>query len=154
MILFQRLAISKVITRMTTLVLPGKYENLVKFSEFVRQAAEDAGLDNFSIYQVETAVDEACANIIDHAYGREGKGDIECTCQVAPEELTVILRDWGIPFNPAKIHTPNLNAPLKKRKAHGLGLHFIRQWMDEVNFNFSGETGNVLTMVKRRERPG
>ena len=139
---------------MATLVLPGKYENLVKFSEFVRQSAEDAGLDNFSIYQVETAVDEACTNIIDHAYGREGIGDIECTCLVASDELTVILRDWGKPFNPARIHTPNLLGPLKKRKAHGLGLHFIRQWMDEVSFNFTGETGNVLTMVKRRKRIG
>jgi serine/threonine-protein kinase RsbW len=135
---------------MPTLVLSGSYENLAKFSEFVRQAAEDAGLDNFSIYQVETAVDEACSNIIDHAYGREGKGDIECTCLVASGELTIILRDWGIPFNPKKIRSPNLTAPLKNRKAHGLGLHFIRQWMDEVSFNFSGETGNVLTMVKRR----
>ena len=139
---------------MTTLVLPGKYENLVKFGDFVRQAAEDAGLDNFSIYQVETALDEACSNIIDHAYGQEGKGDIECTCLVVPDQLTIILRDWGKPFDPKKIRTPNLAVPLKKRKAHGLGLHFIRQWMDEVNFSFSNETGNVLTMVKRRERIG
>jgi serine/threonine-protein kinase RsbW len=135
---------------MTTLVLPGKFENLVKISDFVRQAATEAGLDSFAVYQVETAVDEACSNIIEHAYGMEGLGDIECTCQVKPDELTVILRDWGKPFNPAKIRPPNVNAPLKKRQAHGLGLHFIRQWMDEVHFDFTGETGNVLTMVKRK----
>jgi serine/threonine-protein kinase RsbW len=154
MILFQRLEISDKKIRMTKLFLPGKYENLVKISEFVRLAANEAGLDAVSIYQVKTAVEEACANIIEHAYGKENVGDIECTCEVRPDELTVILHDWGKSFNPAKIRPPNLNAPLKKRYAHGLGLLFIRQWMDEVHFNFTAETGNFLTMVKHKEKVG
>ena len=37
--------------------LPGRYENLVKISEFVRLAAQEAGLDSFAIYSVETAVE-------------------------------------------------------------------------------------------------
>ncbi len=139
---------------MTTMVVPGRYENLEKVSEFVRQAAEAAGLDNFGVYQVQTAVDEACTNIIEHAYGKEGLGDIECTCEARPGELTVMLRDWGKPFNPQKIRPPNLNAPLKKRNSHGLGLYFIQQWMDEIYFQFTGETGNLLTMIKRKEKAG
>ena len=139
---------------MATMVVSGRYDNLVKIGDFVRQAAQDAGLDSFSVYQVETAVDEACTNIIEYAYGKEGAGDIECTCQATPSQFVVILRDWGKPFNPRKIHPPNLKAPLKKRQAHGLGLHFIRQWMDEVDFQFTGETGNVLTMVKHKEKTG
>ena len=115
MILSQRLEISDKQICMTKLSLPGKFENLVKISEFVRLAANEAGLDAFSTYQVETAVEEACANIIEHAYGKENVGDIECTYEVKPDELTVILHDWGKPFNPAKIRPPNLNAPLKKR---------------------------------------
>ena len=139
---------------MATVVVPGRYENLEKLSEFVRQSALAAGLDSFAVYQVETAVEEACTNIIEHAYGKEGVGDIECTCEVKHDELTVILRDWGKPFNPQKIRPPNLTAPLKKRHAHGLGLYFIQQWMDEIYFQFTGETGNVLTMVKRKEKTG
>ncbi len=136
------------------MVVPGRYENLEKISEFVRQAAEASGLDNFGVYQVQTAVDEACTNIIEHAYGKEGLGDIECTCESRPGEVTVILRDWGKPFNPQKIRPPNLNAPLKKRNSHGLGLYFIQQWMDEIYFQFTGETGNLLTMIKRKEKTG
>ena len=139
---------------MTTVVVPGRYENLEKVSEFVRQSALAAGLDSFAVYQVETAVDEACTNIIEHAYGKEGVGDIECTCEVKQGELTVVLRDWGKPFNPQKIRPPNLTAPLKKRQSHGLGLYFIQQWMDEIYFQFTGETGNVLTMIKRKEKTG
>lgn len=101
---------------------------------------------------VETAVDEACSNIIEHAYGGEGIGDIEITYQINAKCLTIILRDFGKPFDPSKIPEPQLTAPLEKRKSHGLGLFFIRKMMDEVHFDFSNETGNVLTMVKRKEK--
>ena len=59
---------------MKSITVPGRYENLVKLSEFARQAAQEAGLDSFAIYSVETAVEEACTNIIEHAYGGEGRG--------------------------------------------------------------------------------
>jgi serine/threonine-protein kinase RsbW len=137
---------------MKSITVPGRYENLVKLSEFARQAAQEAGLDSFAIYSVETAVEEACTNIIEHAYGGEGRGNIECVCDVDEKGLTVQLRDHGKPFNPDTIHDPNIKAPLKKRSAHGLGLFIMRKWMDDVQFEFNADTGNVLTMVKRKEK--
>jgi len=137
---------------MATQTFPGIYDNLAKIALFVRQAAEQAGLEPFDIYSVETAVDEACSNIIEHSYKGEGKGDIECTTQVSSEGLTIILRDNGRPFNPKKIPKPRLNVPIEERANHGLGLYFMFQLMDEVHFNFSTGTGNTLTMVKRKEK--
>lgn len=137
---------------MKTITLQGRYENLVKISEFVRQAAQEADLDGFAIYSVETAVEEACANIIEHAYGGEGRGDIECSCEVNETGLVVCLRDRGKPFKPETVHEPNIHSSLKKRQSHGLGLYIMRKWMDEVKFDFSPEKGNVLTMVKHKEK--
>ena len=136
---------------MNTLTLPGRYENLVQIAQFVRQAAESAGFDDFALYSIETAVEEACANIIEHAYGGEDKGDIQVDCQVDENGLTVRLHDHGKPFKPAAVQTPDVKAPLKKRQAHGLGLYMMRKWMDEVDFQFTPEQGNVLTMLKRKE---
>jgi len=137
---------------MKTITLPGRYENLVKISEFIRQAAQDAGLDSFAVYSVETAVDEACSNIIEHAYGGEGHGDIECSCSVEAAGLVIRLRDHGKPFKPQNIHAPDIHAPLKKRPSHGLGIYIMRKWMDDVRFEFSPETGNLVTMIKHLER--
>ena len=66
--------------------------------------------------------------------------------------LTVILQDFGRPFNPKSVREPDIHAPLKLRKEGGLGLFFIRKLMDEVHFDFSKESGNQLTMVKRKEK--
>ena len=140
---------------MARLVIPGRYENLAKIAEFVRQAAAEAGLGDSAVYQVETAVDEACTNIIEHAYGGENLGEIDCTTRVTPDDLTIVLRDNGKPFKLHKIRTPNPNTPLSRRKAHGLGLYIITQWMDEVRFEAVPGNGNTITMVKHvGKKPG
>ncbi len=136
---------------MKKITIAGRYENLVKLADFVRQIAQEAGLDNFAVYSVETAVEEACTNIIEHAYGGEGKGKIECTCMVAENGLTIQLKDKGQPFNPDKIYDPDTKASLYKRESHGLGLFIMRKWMDDVRFEFNPESGNTLTMVKYKE---
>lgn len=135
---------------MKTLTLPGLYKNLAIICEYARQAASEAGLTDKAAYEVETAVDEAFANIIDHAYGGEGKGDIECSCSIDDKGLTIKMRDYGKSFDPSKIKAPNIKAPLNKRKDRGLGLFLIRQWMDVVTFEFTTSQGNLITMVKYR----
>lgn len=111
--------------------------------------AHNAGFEEFTIYSIELAVDEACSNIIEHAYQGEGKGSIRCTCLANDSSFTVILRDRGKSFDPSIITQPNLSQDINEREAHGLGLYFIRQWMDEVHFKTNGPE-NILTMVKNR----
>lgn len=118
----------------------------------IHQAANTAGLDERSIYQVETAVDEACANIIEHAYGGEDQGDITIECLSKPGELTIKLIDQGKPFDPQQVEMPRMNLSLEDRPDRGLGLFFMRRWMDSIHFNFSEKTGNILTMVKKAKR--
>lgn len=134
-----------------TTSFPGRFDSLAAIGEYVTRAAEAAGLDARSVEGVELAVDEACSNIIEHAYGGEGRGDIEVTYRIDGDGLTVLLRDYGRPFNPDGVPEPDLQAPLEERDAGGLGLHFMRQLMDQVRFEFTAGSGNVLTMVKRRE---
>jgi serine/threonine-protein kinase RsbW len=136
-----------------TLIFPGQFDSLALISEFVTRAAEAAGLDARAVYAVQMAVDEACSNIIEHAYGGEGRGTIKCTCRINDDGLTVILLDHGRPFDPTIAPEPNLNASLQDRDAGGLGLYFIRQLMDKVHFEFKPDLGNELTMVKRKETP-
>ncbi len=128
---------------------PGRYENLARIGDFVREIAQEAGFESFAVYSIEMAVDEACTNIIEHAYEGEGKGNIRCTCLVDEDEFKVVITDQGKAFDPSSIPPPNLSKNLEERQAHGLGLHFIRKWMDEVHFLSQG-ADNILTMIKRK----
>ena len=133
-----------------THTFPGQFGSLAAICEFVTRAAEAADLDARAVYAVQMAVDEACTNIIEYAYGGEGRGDIECTCQTNDDGLSIILRDQGSPFDPECIPEPDRDATIQECKIGGLGLYFMRQLMDKVNFEFT-DSGNILTMVKHKE---
>jgi serine/threonine-protein kinase RsbW len=137
---------------MPTAKFPARFESLEKISQFVVQAAREAGFDESAVYAVELAVDEACSNIIEHAYGGEDRGDIQCSYQIAKNNLTITLRDKGRPFNPNNILEPNFGAPIEELQPRGAGLFLMRKLMDEVKFEFEADSGNVLTMVKHREK--
>ncbi|HLF27864.1 MAG TPA: ATP-binding protein [Anaerolineae bacterium] len=139
-----------------TLTVPGRYENLARISDFITQVARDAGFDEDDVFHIQMAVDEACSNIIEHAYGQAGDGDIDLLCRVAENgDLVVEIRDHGQPFDPDQVPFPKIegdNVDLESMKVGGLGLFFMRKLMDEVNFRFDPGAGNHLTMVKRRPR--
>ena len=141
-------------SREQTRTFSAQYENLAAIDQFVADAAERAGFDSCTVYQVQLAVDEACSNIIEHAYGGEGDGIIQCSRRIEDGALTIVLRDYGEPFDPASVPEPDLEAGLEERSEGGLGLYFIFQIMDEVTFNFDAQDGNMLTLVKRKETCG
>jgi serine/threonine-protein kinase RsbW len=131
---------------------PGYYSSLVKIAELVREASEKAGFDSATTYNIELAVDEAVTNIIEHAYGDEGIGDVELEYLIDETGLTIDLRDHGQPFFPEEVETPDIQAPLEKRENHGLGIFLIRQIMDEVHYRFDEAKGNRLTLIKHRDK--
>ena len=133
---------------MKTLTFPGIYSSLVKIGEFVTEAAKSIGFEGFELYKIETAVDEACSNIIEHAYGQEGVGDIIVSVKTDPEKITITLTDFGEPFDPKYVKQPDINADLNDRDDHGLGIYMMKQWMDKVIFD-AQDKKNILTLVKR-----
>jgi len=137
---------------MRTEIFLANCNQLNDMREFVRQAAFDAGLDAKQIYAVQLATDEACTNIIEHAYeGRENE-QIEITCNVQDDGLIIILRDHGKSFDPDAVGEPNLTADLSNRQLGGLGVYMIRRLMDEIHFESSPESGNILTMLKCKSK--
>lgn len=74
---------------------------------------------------------------------------MEITCSSDAGTFTVRVRNWGKVFDPDEVDEPDVDAPLEERTLGGLGLYFIRQFMDEAHYSFDPERGNELVMVKR-----
>jgi len=136
---------------MRTAIFPAHFDQLEPIRQFTGQAAKDFGMTEAEIYAVQLAVDEACTNVIEHAYRGIEKGDIECTCDSDGKEMTILLRDHGRPFDPSTVPAPDLKADLKNRRVGGLGVYLMRRYMDEVRYEQLGESGNLVTLVKRRK---
>ena len=132
-------------------VFPGDFSSLAQIACFVAQATEAAGLSDRAAYAVQMAVDEACSNIIEHAYGGEGVGSIDCTYEVTEDSLIITLRDKGRPFDTTHHTHPHLDVQLEERALGGLGVYLTRQLMDTVDHRYEAGLGNVLTLVKCRQ---
>jgi len=132
-----------------SLKIAGLYKNLAAISDFVTEWARAARLNDRAVYAVQMSVDEACSNIIEHAYTGEGKGEIHLRCDPIDTGLQVTIVDFGRPFSPQLVQAPNLNAPLEDWGEGGLGLFLMQQLMDEITFSFESDR-NVLVMVKKR----
>jgi len=66
--------------------------------------------------------------------------------RISPDEARFVVRDEGPGFDVAAVPTPGDAGTLEPERGRGLSL--MRAFMDELTFN---ETGNEVTMVKRRE---
>lgn len=139
-----------------TLTVPGQFEQLAPISDFITQVARDAGFDEDDVFYIQMAVDEACANIVEHSYGPNDRGEITLKCSSDPDgALRVEIRDTGRSFNPDQIPPPRIDnekGDVDEVQIGGLGLYFIRKLMDEVTFHFDPFSGNRLTLIKRRRK--
>jgi len=135
------------------LTVPGRFEYLAQIADFIEVVARDAGWTDDETYRMQMAVDEACSNIIEHAYGPDGQGDIRLSCCIEDKgDLIISIHDNGKPFDPTEVPEPPIGDDLENLREGGLGLYFMRKLMDEVTFHFDERVGNVLTMVKRRRK--
>jgi serine/threonine-protein kinase RsbW len=126
-------------------------ENVPRVTHIVAQAASNAGFGDQALYQIELAVDEACANVVEHAYPEGESGEMEVSCYLDALRFVIRVRDWGPGFEPGAVDEPDVLAPLEERGLGGLGLFLVRQVMDDMHFRFDPEQGNELLMVKRLE---
>ena len=132
-----------------SLTVDSRLERLGEISDFIEGAASRCGMDEHQVYDVQMAVDEACSNVIEHAYGGKRTGKINLVCEKRGNDFVVTIHDSGKPFNPDQVEQPKTNAPLSERNIGGLGLFFIHKLMDRVKFDFSSGRGNTLTLVKK-----
>lgn len=132
-----------------SLTVNSQFERLAEIGDFITDAACALGLNEEQTYDVQMAVDEACTNIIEHAYHGRPDGTIHIACEKRGNEFVVTIQDFGERFDPRQVRPPRTRAPLSKRRIGGLGLFFMHKLMDRVQFDFESGRGNRLTMVKK-----
>lgn len=112
----------------------------------VRESAKAFGFDENTVMRLVLAVDEACTNIIRHAYKGETHHPIEMDIEARGDTWEVRLRDYGVRCDPSKFKGRELH----EVRPGGLGLHFIREAFDDVVFLPLDERGTLLTLRKKR----
>src|SRR5262245_9118814 len=139
-------------TAEATLNVDARVESLAAVRAFVERACRLTGLDSGSCFDLKLAVDEACANIIDHGYKGRAGGSIRIGCASDENSVRVTIVDWGRAFAPAELPAADVTSDWKERPIGGLGWHLIQQSVDEIDYEPDPAGGNRLTLVKRSRK--
>jgi len=124
--------------------------NLARIAQFVSERALEAGFTESQVFDIQMAVDEACTNVMEHAYGGRPDGQVCVSCHLESDDFVVCVCDSGAPFDPASVPDPDVSSPLEERAIGGLGLFFMQKLMDAVEFSSDPIEGNRVTMRKIR----
>ncbi len=142
--------------RLLRLEFKSRPDRLKLVRAMVGETARACGSGENDVRDIIIAVDEACQNVIRHAYGDDPGGDIILEVVRYPGGIEFLLKDFAETVDPTKIKPRDLD----DIRPGGLGVHFMREVMDEVEFlplpredkeakdkEFVG--GNLLRMLKR-----
>jgi len=137
-------------SRQFRLKLPADTQNLDIIRKFVAGIAENMGFSEEEIYKIELAVDEACSNVVKHAYMTNTKQEHIINIEVKEKnsEIEIIISDKGKGFDPKKVKRPELEEYMRKMKRGGLGIYLIKELMDKVSFQIKSGVRNEVRMVK------
>jgi sigma-B regulation protein RsbU (phosphoserine phosphatase) len=126
--------------------VPAKPDRLCVVRALVRVAVQTAGCSEQVCEKLVIAVNEACMNVIQHAYKDGESGEIVLEILNNGVQLLFRLTDFAAPVDLEAI----VPRDLEDVRPGGLGVHFIREIMDGVEMgHLEGTTGNYIEMIKR-----
>lgn len=131
------------------LTVAADLDNLQQIMNAISSVMNANGFGPQEVFEVQLAVEEACTNIIRHAY-EDGAGLIYITIIAEKDELKISIEDDGPQFDPTEHMTmrrreqDDIHGPVG-----GWGIDLIRAVMDGMSYRRSLDR-NVLNLVKRR----
>lgn len=135
------------------LVLPADARLLPRTRRAIAEYLAEIGADDEHVDDVILALDEACANVIRHAFPDSPDGSFRLVAEICDDDVRMSVEDDGVGFSPETI---DLRHGFDNEGAtSGRGLDIIRQVMTSVEVRSPTESGagTRLLMTKRLREP-
>lgn len=109
------------------------------YSALIRGIAETLGFTEKEIGHLDLINEEACLNVIEHAYEGDESSYFDIILEKRPGKFVLSVEDRGLPIDWGKI---------ERGEGIGLGLKIIKAYVDEIRFVNLGKEGKRIEYVK------
>ena len=130
------------------IIISNKLEQISRITQFIEEIGMSLQLPPELTMGINLAIEEAVNNIIKHGYPEGQFGEIILRVSFAPEELTFLIIDEGVPFDLSRIKEQEAPLDVEQQLTEGLGLFLIRRTMDTVNYTTIASQ-NYLALTKK-----
>lgn len=120
---------------------------LEKVNQFVEEIGEELGLDMELQMNLNLVMEEMVSNVIFYAYPEGTPEEIELTAESNGKELTFVLSDHGVEFDPTAKDDADPDVNPMDRDIGGMGIYIVKNIMNKVTYQRL-EGKNLLTMKK------
>ena len=121
---------------------------MMRVAEFMESVCDELQLDMHVAMKLQVAMEEMVTNVIFYAYPEGTTADISLTAESDDHEVTFVLSDSGMPFDPTAKEDADTETNPMDREQGGMGILIVKNIMNEVSYQRLGET-NQLTMKKK-----
>jgi len=129
------------------LILASRFENIEVAERALLDLIAEASGSSDDEYWLVTALREALANAIRHGNRQDPARQVRVDFQLHEKTLRIRVEDEGLGFNPADV--PDPTDPENLLRPSGRGIFYMRQFMDQVDFETTPAGGTAVTMVRR-----
>ena len=127
--------------------IKNRVDELEHVNTFVEQIADELGLDMELRMNLNLAMEEMVSNVIFYAYPEDTEGSIGLAAEYDGKQLTFMLSDKGVEFDPTLKADNDLDVNPAERELGGMGIYIVKNIMDQVSYQrLKGK--NLLTMKK------
>ncbi|MGB9590407.1 MAG: ATP-binding protein [candidate division WOR-3 bacterium] len=115
---------------------------------FIADMTLDMGLKEEESYDIETVVEEALANAMEHAYP-EGYGPIKIVIRRVKGGISITVRDWGKPLSPEVLEVAaDVEEWFREGKERGMGIAFMKALVDKFEYKNLSD-GKEIRLFKK-----
>ena len=127
--------------------LTGQQGERGRFIEAFEDFCQRHRVPDSARHAADLALEEHLTNVLNYGFDDGSEPWISVRVTVNGEALVAKITDTGKAFNPLSRPPVDIDVPLDERPIGGLGVHLMRQSMDELSYSREGRM-NVLMMIK------
>lgn len=126
-------------------------QELERIRDFIDYWATGFGFNEIDTNKIILAVDEACSNLIKYAFHNQSQNEICIKIENKKPYFIINISDNAPPFDLTERPDLNMNEYFNLMKRGGLGIHIIKNVMDEIIYKPSGNkrSRNLLKLKKQ-----
>ncbi len=124
-------------------------KSLDKIFGFICEFIAENKIDESTAFSINFAIEEIFINMV--KYNPENQNNISISLNKDGNKLILCLTDYDVGhFDITKLKEVDSSQPLQERKAGGLGLHIVKQMVDEIDYEYKNRNSRI-TIIKHLE---
>jgi anti-sigma regulatory factor (Ser/Thr protein kinase) len=134
----------------TEMRIANDLSEIARVTAGVESFAAHHNFPNNVVFALNVSLDEILNNIISYSYEDAGRHEIVVRLALRHGTIEVVVEDDGKRFDPLSISTPR---PQSETTVGGVGLHFVRNLVDQLEYAYRDGINRLRLVKKLREHP-